>query len=392
MTVQATESTKKKGLLSGLLSGGKTIWIIALGIALVAMFGALSILGNAAATQTYYVLGEDVPARTQITPVMLVEREAKVNSAPPTAYSQADVATGEVFTKYALAAGDVVTSSNAGPLTRITEDVPDNFVAASFNAEPDIAVAGKVRTGDFIDIIATGDNGTRGLITKVMLQHVLVLDVTVAPASIPQEAVEGQAGQDAGTPGPESAAVRSGIPTVYTVALSPQDATKLAAIRTLDLFVVLSGNLPDTVSTASTNQKNLFDDVVTDASAGTFGSIFIKRWEVAFTPGNVYVDDNGEFWKVNEENQWVSGSNVLDAGDLPPGYLPIPEGSEYTDPEGTYWFAVLDPQSGLVVWTSPEEGAVLETGDNPEGYDPTAEFTTSDDETAAAPVESQSQN
>jgi Flp pilus assembly protein CpaB len=374
MTVQATEAKQKKGLLSGLLGGTKSIWALAIVFALIAVFGALTIIGNAAATQTYYVLGGNVASRTQITPEMLIPLEAKVNAAPPTSYTPADVVTGEVFSKYALAAGDVITPSNSGPLTRITEDVPDNFVAASFSAEPDIAVAGKVRAGDFIDLIATGDNGNRGVFSKVMLRHVLVLDVTVAPSSIAEEATSGQEGEEVTTPGPESEAVRSGIPSVYTVAVSPKDATKLALIRSMELFVVLSGNVPDDGVAPETNFLNVFNEAVNDSSTGTFGSIFIKRWNVAFTPGNVYIDDTGAFWKVNEAGAWASGDKVLDANDLPAGYLPIPSGSEFVDSNNLYWLAVVDPQSGNAVWTSPENKSVLAAGDNPEGYDPNLEF------------------
>jgi Flp pilus assembly protein CpaB len=398
MTVQANESghKKKKSLLSGILGGAKTIWVVAIVLALFAVFGALTILGNAAATQTYWVLGRDVPARTQVTPEMLVMKEAKVGGAPDTAYDDVFVRDNPVFTKIALGAGDIVTASNAGPLTRITEDVPENFVGASFTAEPEIAVAGKVRTGDFIDLIAVNDAATAGITSKVVLQHVLVLDVTVAPSSIAAEAVEGQEGENL-DPGPESEAVRGGIPSVYTVAVSPKDATKLAVARAYDLYVVLSGNLPDTTVEVSTSANEMFNSPVGDSSAGSYGSVFIKRWDVAFEAGNVYVDNGGELWKVNAEGQWQQGdAEPLAVGDTPPGYLPIPAGTEFTDKDGLYWVAIAQgdadevPDSpnaapaGAAVWVAPETGVQLDAGDNPDGYDPHAEFSQTAAEDVAA--------
>lgn len=380
MTVQASESHRKKpGLVGSLLGGGKAIWALAVGIALVAVFGALSILGDAAATQTYYVLTRDIPARTQITQDMLEPREAKVGQTPPNAFDAATVTALPVFSKIALKAGDVPSTSNAGELTRITDEVPDNFVAASFSAEPELVVAGKVRTGDHIDVIAINDAGPTGDLAKVVLSHVLVLDVTINPNQIAAAANGGQEGQNVGQPGPESEAARSGIPSVYTVALNPKDATKLALLRNFDLFVVLSGDVPDDVEVADVTVDQAFAETPVDSSAGTFDSVFIKRWDVAFEPDNIYVDESGRVWRVNADKVWVSGDTTLDAGDTPPGYLSIPAGTQFFDAEGTYWVTTAPENSrpattGQTVWTAPEKNQTLAEGDNPVGFDPHAEF------------------
>lgn len=383
MTVQASESHRKKaGLVGSLLGGGKAIWALAVGMALVAVFGALSILGDAAATQTYWVLTRDIPARTQITSDMLEPREAKVGQVPPNGFDQATVMALPVFSKIALSAGDVASASNSGELTRITAEVPDDYVAASFSAEPELVVAGKVRTGDHIDVIATNDDGPTGASTKVVLSHVLVLDVTINPNQIAASANGGQEGGAVTQPGPESEAARSGIPSVYTVALSQQDATKLALLRRFDLFVVLSGNVPSESASAAITTDQAFSETPTDSAAGTFDSVFIKRWDVAFEPNNIYVDESGRVWRVNKDAQWANGDTVLDAGDLPPGYLSIPAGTEFFDAEDTYW-VTLAPTSvrgssatGTTqsVWTAPEKNQSLAEGDNPVGFDPHAEF------------------
>lgn len=376
MTVQAEESkhSKKGGLLSGLLGGGKTIWAIAIVSALVTVFAALNILGNAAATQTYYVLGREIPARTQITPDMLVAKEAKVGEAPPTAFDVVYVRDNAVFSQYPLNTGDVISASNAGPLERINADLPDNFVAASFSIPPENAVAGKVRKGDFIDLIASTGEGDAGDTARVVLQHVLVLDVTVSPDSIAQEANDGQEGADLER-GPESEAVRTGIPQVYTVGVSPEDATKLALVRPLNLFVVLSANLPDLAMNVQSQLGNVLQGNVGDSSAGTPGSVFLKRWEVAFSPGNVYVDADGNVWKVDKDGLWAYDGSALEPGDLPPGYLPVPEGTEFLDADNLYWVV----EKGI--WTSPENDQELGEGDNPVGFDPFAEFASTYDTT-----------
>lgn len=384
MTVQAVDSRRKKkkdGLVASLLGGGKAIWALAVAVALVAVFGALSILGNAAATQTYFVLVRDVPARTLITPDMLVAREAKVGQTPPNAFDQSGVATNEVFSAFALSAGDVISPSNAGPLSRITENVPDNFVAASFTAQPELIVSGKVRTGDHIDIIATDDASVSPR-AKIVLQHVLVLDVTISPSQIAAQATGGQEGEQVGTPGPESEAARSGIPSVYTVALDPRDAAKLSLLREYDLTAVLSANVPSGIAEADVTVADVFDGPVEDSSARTFDSVFIKRWDVAFEPDNIFVDDSGRMWRVNAEKVWTSGEEKLAVGDLPVGYLPIPEGTEFFDADNTYW-VVVGEKGESPVWTAPEKGESLPDGDNPDGFDPHAEFEKNDTETAA---------
>lgn len=365
MTVQAQEKTKKS-LFSGILGGGKTIWVLAVVVALMAVAGTLTILGNAAATATYYVLGRDVPARTQITPDMLEPREAKVDGAPPNAYDVVDVQEKDLFSQTGLSAGDVISPSNTGPLTRISEDLPDNFVAASFPVTPENAVAGKVRKGDFIDIIAAQDGDSAGKIAKVVLQHVLVLDVTVAPNSIAEQATEGQEGENL-TPGPESEQVRSGIPSVYTVGVTPEDATRIALVRPLELFVTLSANAPEQSMNIQSQLGNVFQGAVGDSSAGTYGSVFIKRYNNAFNSGNTFVDADGNVWRVNSKGVWQQGDNGLDAGDLPPGYLPLPKGIDFTDKDGNYWTV----ENGQ--WVS-EDGEALGEGDMPPGYDPNKGF------------------
>ncbi len=271
MAMDATVAPEKKGLFAGLLGSGRSYWLFALVAALIAVGGALSILGKAAATTTYYVLGQPVAARTQITPSMLVPVTTSVGGQPRNALDVAYVRDNPVFALTPLRAGDVVSTSVAGPLQRINANLPADFVAASFAVPPENAVAGKVRAGDYIDVIAESGNAgaATGGVAKVVLSHVLVLDVTVAPQTITQAATSGPAGANL-NPGPESAQVRGGIPSLYVVGLSPQDATKLALVRGRNLMVVLSGNQPAPNLDVQTDFGSVFTPgPVGDSGAGT---------------------------------------------------------------------------------------------------------------------------
>lgn len=70
----ANATGKKKGFLSGLTSGGgagRTVFIAATATGVMAVGLTAVILNNAADTGTYYVLSQDVAARTLITQDML---------------------------------------------------------------------------------------------------------------------------------------------------------------------------------------------------------------------------------------------------------------------------------------------------------------------------------
>ena len=267
---ESTAAAPKKQFLSGILGGGKSYWIVALICALLAVFGALGILQKAAATTTYYVVNDAVPARTQITEDLLFAVQTSEGGAPPNALSVGEIRqmnSGDgAYTLIPLDAGDVLSESNVGPLNRISANLPAGYVAASFEVVAKNAVTGKVRTGDYIDIIAVDDsNGGQG-IAKTVLYHVLVLDVTTDPATIAQAATEGQAG--AGIEA-ESSAVRTGIPSLYTVGLSSKDATALALVRDKGLMITLSANDTGASLDASTDGSVLNPGPVPDAGAGT---------------------------------------------------------------------------------------------------------------------------
>lgn len=278
---QPTSAKKSKpssgGPLANLFGAGKT-WIgLAVVVALGAALVSFSILGRSAERSTYYVLNQDIPARTMITPSMMAPVTTAAGSEPVNALTPASIAATPTFARIPLALGDVVTPTNAGPLERIDANLPAGYVVTSFSAPAERAVAGKVRAGDYVDIIAVG--GAAGSDqARVILHRVLVLDVTTDPSTIAKSATSSSVTVDgtkqppsaANAPGPESSQVRGGIPELYVVALSPTDAARLALASSSDLFVVLSSNDAEgTDVDVSVGVEDLFGaGAVGDASAG----------------------------------------------------------------------------------------------------------------------------
>lgn len=231
-TVTAASRRKSKNKL---LSAGKTWFIAAITVAVLAAVALFVVLSQVTATTTYYVLNQDVPARSQITADMLAEVSTSEGGEPRNAIDIFDVQNEAVFAQYALSVGDIVTASNTGALQKINEGIPEDYVVASFTAPAEFSVAGKLSRGDYIDIISgTSDMGGSALPPTYALRHVLLLDVAADLAA----SAAAPATSDAGAA--EANAVRQGIPTLYTVALPAADALKLAAIADNIGLVVLS--------------------------------------------------------------------------------------------------------------------------------------------------------
>ncbi len=276
----ANATGKKKGFLSGVTSGGgagRTVFIAAMATGVMAVGVTALILGNAADTGTYYVLTADVAARTPITTDMLKPVTTSASGVPRSAYDPVYLQSHEVFAKYSLKANDLVTASNTGPLEAISKDLPADFVVASLAAPAVDAVAGKIRRGDYVDVYALNDGKASGGTgagvgkSKLVLHHMLILDVTVSPSTISEASGGAQAGSKV-APGPESAAARGGIPALYTVGVTKQDAAKIALIRDLKLFFTLSSNDGGTVPLKDIQAalSDVFDEKpVGDSGAGT---------------------------------------------------------------------------------------------------------------------------
>ena len=172
---------KPKKNLSLILFLGVLICLICGGI----FFG----LSKMFATDTYYVLNADVPAKTQITKALLMPQETAQGTAPKNAVNMDTVQKGNVYAKYPLYQGDVVSTSNAGSITNSYDGIPDNWVVTSVSISADKAVDGGLSKGDYFDIIRVSDE--QG---KYLAIDALVLDVNASTATQSKETEKSNSG------------------------------------------------------------------------------------------------------------------------------------------------------------------------------------------------------
>lgn len=254
-----------------MLKGRWTVWAVALFFAILAGVGVLLIVGKAADRVPYYVTAVDLPERTLLTPDVVKQVDANADAVPPTALTLGDIQSGTYFTKLGLAQGEVLTRSVAGPYVTINYDIPENYVTASLSVPPERAAAGQIKAGDYVDIAVAEGTGQAGR-SKVVLQHVLVLDVTTDPSSIAQAATEDSKTTDE-QPGPDSPVVRGGIPKLYTFAVSPESFAKLALVASSNPYLALSAEKTQEELDASATGQELFaPGGVKDEGAGTEAS------------------------------------------------------------------------------------------------------------------------
>lgn len=148
--------------------------VIIIGVSIVILTGAIFFgLSKILATEKYYVLNKDLPAKTQVLPNMLQEITTAEGSAPQNAINLAQVSQGTIYTKYPLRAGDILSASNTGIEIDTSSGIPEDWVVASFNISADDAVAGNIQKGDYFDII--GVNREEG--AKYLFHNVLALEV-----------------------------------------------------------------------------------------------------------------------------------------------------------------------------------------------------------------------
>lgn len=244
----------------------RKVWFLtAAGLGLVTMILLAFFLQNLVSTSKYYVLVRDLPARTLITPDMLEERIVSSGGQPPTAIDISQISGNEVYTKVDLNMGDTITSSNAGTLLPLTAGLPSDFVVASFTVNPNSAAGGNIKRGDYIDIFFVEPNQDSNL----LFQRMLVIETAsnlINPSSSDETLTA--TGETA------TAQFKGGVPEMYTVGVSQEDAAKLAIIAgQTNLYVVLSSR--DSVEKGADptilgfNIRDLFGEEVQDSGKGT---------------------------------------------------------------------------------------------------------------------------
>lgn len=268
---------------------GRKLWFFFAAVAaLLTAVLIFVIVSQLTSTTKYYVLNADVPARTLITETNLIEQVVSTGGQPPTALGLDEVLSGEVYAKTALKQGDVLTPSNTGPLTPITEGIPDGFVTATFVAPASAAAGGKAERGTYVDVVSVGENADGEPTAGYVLQHALITDATIDldnyVSASSEEPVTDENGNIVETASAsEDSAIRAGIPTTYTVALDPRDAAKLLlAADATTIYVVLSAEQESGVNVPerdiSVTEAEL-REIIGDAGLGTDNKFGLDKEE-----------------------------------------------------------------------------------------------------------------
>lgn len=164
----------KKAKFTGESKSRKNLVLLGGAIALVIILSAVIFLtlSSLFSTESYYVLNQNVKAKQQITPEMVVVRETAAGTGPVNALTMEEIQRGGVYSRYPLYAGDVVSYSNAGPLSGQSLGIPDDWSVTSFSINSTDAVGGTLGKGDYIDIIGVNQNGA-----QYIFNNLLILDI-----------------------------------------------------------------------------------------------------------------------------------------------------------------------------------------------------------------------
>lgn len=204
-------------------------------------FGAIFVGVQASQPETVdiYRTSNALAANQQVTLGDIEVATVPVGAAPDNALTREDLEARMYFAQVALPEGTPLSSAVVGTKTRTNVVLPPGTVTASFEADPESAVAGNVQPGDYINITALGQNAEGTEVAKTILNRVLVLDVTVNPRSIQKSASSKQVDEDS-LAGPNNPAVYGGIPDLYVVAVTNEQAATLALARDKDLYITLT--------------------------------------------------------------------------------------------------------------------------------------------------------
>lgn len=212
---------------------------IAAGAALVAAGGAYAVVSSAQPdTVQVYSLTQPLAANQLVTSSDIQVREVTPDGELDVYITEEDLNNQLWFAQVGLPAGTPLTTTVVGTETKTQIDLPENTVIASFEADPASAVAGKVQAGSYINITAVGDDENGDEVARVILNRIYVLDVTTDVSSV--SSTGSQNVDDSEQPGPNNPAIYGGIPSLYTVAVTNEQAAKLALARNADLYITLT--------------------------------------------------------------------------------------------------------------------------------------------------------
>lgn len=203
----------KKGA-AGANKNNKLIILAIIGAVAILFFSVLMLAQKIFQTETYYVLNQDVPTRTQIMPEMLEAIPTSEGTAPKAAIGIQEIQAGLTFTRYPVQAGEILTMSNtAGDRTELTTGIPDDWVVTNFNVSADNAVGGSITRGKYFDIMIVDELGA-----FYPFVNMLTLDTSISLNSASNSGAI------------DSEEAKSGQTSQYFVGLTPENAAKLQVI------------------------------------------------------------------------------------------------------------------------------------------------------------------
>ena len=248
--------------------------------------GALTFLSNVYQTEEYYVVNQEVPTRTQVTPEML-KKVVTTKGTAPAGLTPADVQSGTVYTRYPLAAGDLLTLSNTGGLADIAVGIPDSWVITSFSVPADQASAGRITRGVYFDMLIVNENGS-----YYPFVNMLAIDTSVSVTG-------------ASNPGAiDSEEAKTGQTQIYYVGMTPGDAARLQT---------LMANPDGTVQLILSPRENDYQEPNIEAYTGPENGIF--TFEFDGTPQNVNQGTDPTFTDV-ERDEMGRPTNVDSDGNV----------------------------------------------------------------------------
>jgi hypothetical protein len=331
---------KRGGATTASLRNNKLIWVSIIVLVVIVFVGALNYLKAFYQTETYYILNQDVPARTLILPDMLSPVTTSAGTAPIAALGIAEVQANDAYAQYPLLQGDILTGSNVGGLSDVAVGIPDNWVITNFSIDADSAASGRIVRGTYFDIMMIGGEGAEVAGTGGVhypFINVLALDVTTSISALSSSQAA------------DSEEARVGQTDLYSVGATPADAARLQS-------AIAQGGTMKLVLSPRQNEYN--PPRVGDYQAAGTGGIF--RYSVGDVPTNLgegtdYTftdlerDNFGRPFEVTEDECLVGNSKVpteecVAAGGYGEAGTPTaPEGE--TSPEVSPEAVTPDPES-----------------------------------------------
>ncbi|OEF99515.1 Flp pilus assembly protein CpaB [Vulcanibacillus modesticaldus] len=134
-------------------------------------------------TEKVVVAKVTITPRTVITEEMLEVKEYKINSLPPSIYTEQDEVIGQIA-KETIYKGEPINPKRLADenyrKAHLAYSIPKGYRALTIQFNPVLGVGGFIKPGDFVDVIGTYDQEHSPLnqdMSKLLLQDILVLAV-----------------------------------------------------------------------------------------------------------------------------------------------------------------------------------------------------------------------